>query len=352
MAEAAEQGAEKEAHPKEGAEAHGAGEGHGEHAAHEEGGSDPLHHIKDVVLWGVDAHTGAVLYKPYTAHGHPKVFDQNGHEIEGAHAPAADSQIEIHAGTLAAVQYAPKKIGPFKLEFTKHMLGVTVIALLLTILLTSAAKRILAHVRSDEAPKGPLANLAEICLQFVRDELVEPIGGHHLTPYTPLFLTYFVFILFSNYLGMIPEFGGVTGNIAITAAMGGSILLIITLLGMYKQGPLGYFLHMVPPGTPGWLWLPLWILEFIGPIIKSFVLCMRLFGNMIAGHLVISNVLGMAVIGKGAMLSAGLGVFMIFVGVPLSLGISVLELLVCFLQAYVFTMLSIIFVGAAVHPEH
>ena len=100
------------------------------------------------------------------------------------------------------------------------------------------------------------------------------------------------------------------------------------------------------------MWPLMFFLELIGPIIKCFVLCVRLFANMIAGHLVISNVLALGVIGKKAMMPVGLAAISLAVGVPLAVGISGLEVLVCFIQAYVFTMLAVMFVGAAIHPEH
>jgi F-type H+-transporting ATPase subunit a len=297
-------------------------EGHGE--THGEGGgtTDPLHHIKDKVLFAVD---------------------QNGRLVTG-------SEAYLHGTAVAG--YAPKTVGPVKLEFTKHMMGATVVAALLTVTVLLVARRVIANVRTDQAPRGKLANLVEALLVFVRDELVVPAGGHHLAHYTPIFVTYFFFILACNLAGMIPEFGSATGNIGVTVALGGSVYVILTLLGMTKQGPAKYFLHMVPPGTPWPMWPMMFVLEFLGPIIKCFVLCVRLFANMIAGHLVVSNVLALGAIGKGAMMPVGLAALSLAVGLPLALGINLLELLVCLIQAYVFTMLAVIFVGAAVHPQH
>ncbi|HYG73531.1 MAG TPA: F0F1 ATP synthase subunit A [Planctomycetota bacterium] len=294
---------------------HKAGEhapGHDAHADHG-GGDDPMHHILDKVLWGVDATTGKVYYKPFGDHGH-----------------------------LTVAGYTPKMVGPFKMEFTKHMAGLTVGALLFFIITMMVAKRVLAAVHDNKAPKGALANAVEALIIFVRDELVEPVGGHHLAHYTPLFLNYFFFILILNFLGMVPEYGGVTGNFSVTLAMGGSIYLLVWVLGMANQGPVNFLVHLVPPGTPLWMWPLMFVLELLGPLIKCFVLCVRLFANMIAGHLIISQLLGLGAI-------SGL---LLFLGVPLALGISVLEILVCFLQAYVFTLLAIVFIGAAVHPEH
>jgi F-type H+-transporting ATPase subunit a len=298
---------------------------HGTEAAshHEgQGGSDPLHHIKDKVLFALDADWNWVPGGKAYVHGVP---------VAG---------------------YAPKQLGPVKLEFTKHMLGLTGVAVLLTLVIILTARRVVGNIHAHRAPQGWLANLVEAVLVFVRDELVLPAGGPHLAHYAPIFITYFLFILACNLAGMIPEFGGVTGNIGVTAALGGSVFVILTGLGLAKQGPLKYFLHMVPPGTPWPMWPLMFVLEFVGPMIKCFVLCVRLFANMIAGHLVISNVLALGAIGKGAMMPVGLALLSLAIGVPLALGISLLEMLVCLIQAYVFTMLAIIFVGAAVHPEH
>jgi len=297
---------------------------HDTHAAeggHQKSGSDPMHHIKDYVVCAIRSDGKFVLGK--------KAYDSHGHPVAG---------------------YQPKMVGPFKLEFTRVMQDVTVVALLLTLTVLLVAKRVAANVKVNEAPKGRLANLVETLLCFVRDEVVVPIGGHHLAPYTPLFLTYFFFILIGNLVGMIPVlFKGPTANIAVTAALGGSVFVFLTLLGIVNQGPIKYFLHLVPPGTPWWLWPLMFVLELGGPLIKCFVLCIRLFANMIAGHLVFSNVLGLGVFKAGA---TGMALMGLAVGMPLALGVSFVEIMVCFIQAYVFTMLSVIFVGGAVHPEH
>jgi F-type H+-transporting ATPase subunit a len=303
---------------------HGAKEAHGEAAEHgQEGGGaqDPTHHIQDKVLFGVNANTGAVVGYPY----------QHGHAIAG---------------------YAPKTIGPMKLEFTKHMADVTVVAALLMVAGLAVSRKVLAGISGNHAPRGRLANLVESILVYVRDEVVVPVGGHHLAHYTPLFLTYFMFILTCNLIGMLPDVGTATGNVGVTMALGGSVYVLIWLLGMAHQGPVNFVLHLVPPGTPWWMWPLMFVLELMGPVIKCFVLCVRLFANMVAGHLIIGSLLMLTVFGPGAMLPAVIAGLMIVIGVPLALGISCLELLVALIQAYVFTLLAVTFIGAAVHPEH
>jgi len=307
MAEAAKHGKEHGPAAEKGADH--ADHGHG----HAEGAEDPMAHILDVVWYGKDKTTGKWV-KPYDSHGH---------------------LLKEYA------TYQPEKIGPFKLEITKHMAGLTVAAAIFFVLSMILAKSVLAGIKGNHAPRGKIANAMEAILCWMRDEIVVPVGGHHLAHYTPLFLNFFLLILISNYLGMIPEFGSATGNFSITLALAVTVYALIWILGISHNG-FGYIAHLVPPGTPFWLYPLMFVLELMGPVIKCFVLAVRLFANMIAGHLVISNLLAL---GKIA------GVLMIL-GVPLAIGISVLEVLVCFLQAYVFTLLAVIFIGGAVHPEH
>jgi F-type H+-transporting ATPase subunit a len=205
------------------------------------------------------------------------------------------------------------------------------------------ARKVLHGLHAGKAPEGKLANAVEAIVVFVRDELVVPQGGHHLGHYTPLFILYFLLILTCNFLGLTPDvwnmWGTATGNFGVTAALGITVYALIWILGIKNQGLGHYLMNLVPKGVPWWLWPAIFLLELLGPIIKCFVLGVRLFANMIAGHLIISQLLA-------------LGGVLMLLGVPLALGVSVLELLVCVLQAYVFTLLAVIFIGAAVHPDH
>jgi F-type H+-transporting ATPase subunit a len=300
---------------------HAAPSGHG-HAEHKfDPGAHAIHHITDKVLAGVDASTGAIRTYPYD--------DHTGVALQG---------------------YVPKMIGPMKLEFTKHMFGMTVAATIIFLIGWIISRAVLNGLKGNSAPKGKLTNAVEAVITFIRDELVEPVGGHHLGHYTPIFITYFFFILVINLLGMVPEYGTATGNFGLTLALGGSVYGLVWILGMANQGPVNFVLHLVPPGTPLWMWPLMFVLELLGPLIKCFVLAVRLFANMIAGHLIIGTVLGLGTI--GGALPAGIAGVMLLIGVPLAIGISMLEILVCFLQAYVFTLLAVVFIGAAVHPEH
>jgi len=279
------------------------------HAAH---GHDPMEHVADSPIVGIDAATGAIRFFPRKSHEYtPKI-----------------------------VQVGPV---PFKMEFTKHMASFTVACGLILVVSLIVARKVLHSLHAGKAPEGKLANAVEATIVFVRKELVEPTGGHHLAHYTPLFILYFLLILVCNFLGMIPDvfglWGTATGNYSITLGLALSVYALIWILGIWNQGLLHFLKNLVPHGVPLWLWPVMFILELAGPIIKCFVLSVRLFANMIAGHLVISQLLA-------------LGGVLMLLGVPLALGVSMLELMVCVLQAYVFTLLAVIFIGAAVHPEH
>jgi len=283
--------------------------------------ADPMQEAGDYALFGVD---GQGRFRPKS-----EMYDQHGGVITG---------------------YAPMTVGPFKLEFTRHMLDLTIIAALLAAVAIAVARKVRAEVRADRAPHGPLANAVEATLVYVRDEVVAPVGGRHLAPYTPLFLTYFFFILLANLSGMVPlVFKGPTANLAVTGALAVSVAVFLFGAGMIRQGPLRYWVSLVPSGIPWWLWPMMFVLELFGLVIRCAVLGVRLFANMLAGHLVIPSTLGLAVFKPGA---TGLAVMGLFMGLPIALGISLLEVLVCLIQAYVFTMLTVIFASAAVHPEH
>jgi len=288
-------------------EAHAAS-GHGAEAD-----ADPMEHASDYALFGVDAKSRSVSW-----------------------------------GTTAG--YGPMKVGPFKLEFTRHMLDLTVVAVLLGAVLVAVARRVLHDAHTDRAPHGRLANGVEAALCFVRDEIVAPVGGVHLAPYAPLFVTYFLFILLANLTGMVPVLSkGPTANLAVTGALAITVVALVFGVGMVKQGPVRFFINLVPSGMPRWLWPMMFILEVFGLLVRCAVLGVRLFANMLAGHLILPSTLGLAVFKPGA---TGMAVLGLVLGVPIALGVSLLEVLVCLIQAYVFTMLAVIFTSAAVHPEH
>jgi F-type H+-transporting ATPase subunit a len=192
--------------------------------------------------------------------------------------------------------------------------------------------------------RNAAVGLAEGFAVFIRDEIVLPNMGEHGRRYVPYFLSVFFFILFCNLLGLVPFGSTATGNIAVTAALALTTFAMINLSGMREQGVGRYIKNLVPHGLPAWLLPLMFPIEVLGLFTKSFALCIRLFANMIAGHIVILAFMALIFL-FGSVLVAP-------VSVAAAIGMTMLELFVAFLQAYIFTLLSAIFIGGAVHPAH
>ncbi|MBN2365788.1 MAG: ATP synthase F0 subunit A [Calditrichaeota bacterium] len=193
-------------------------------------------------------------------------------------------------------------------------------------------------------PRGFAAILESVVL-FVRDEISIPnMGPKDGRRMTPLLSTMFLFILTCNLMGLIPLFATATGNISVTASLAIVTFFTTQIMGMVKNGPIGYWKSMVPHGIPLPLVFVVVPIEIFGLFTKPFALAMRLFANMIAGHTVIYALIGLIIaIGSFFVSPFAIG-FAIF--------INLLEILVAFIQAYIFTMLSSLFIGMAMHPEH
>jgi F-type H+-transporting ATPase subunit a len=257
---------------------------------------------------------------------------------------------------------------------SKYMILELVLAGILLLLFT----RLASKLRSGEAPKGRFANLFESMIVFIRDQVARPAidshdhhddhGGHghgaahaHATlpthdgdRFVPLLLTLFFFVLGCNLLGMVPWAGSPTASFSVTLALAGVTLLTVVVAGMVKFGFLGFFKNQVPSMD---LPLPLAILlkpmifaiEMLGLGIKHLILAVRLLANMVAGHLVLLGIMGL--ISAAATYSMGMWATVTGISVVSCTLFSVLELFVAFLQAYIFTFLSALFIGAAVHQH-
>lgn len=193
-------------------------------------------------------------------------------------------------------------------------------------------------------PTG-LAVVLESITLFVRDEIAIPsMGEKGGRKFTAVLATMFFFILTCNLMGLFPLFATATGDLSVTASLAIVTFVLTQIMGMVENGVLGYWKNMAPPGIPFPLLFIMVPIEFLGLFTKPFALAMRLFANMIAGHTVVFALLGL-IIALGSVLVS-----------PFSIGFAVfidlLEILVAFIQAYVFTMLSALFIGMAMHPEH
>ncbi|MEQ1919793.1 MAG: F0F1 ATP synthase subunit A [Elusimicrobiota bacterium] len=203
--------------------------------------------------------------------------------------------------------------------------------------------------RSQSGLARVMRSMFEPLALFVRDEILEPIFGHHAGHYLPYFLTLFFFLLTCNLLGLVPSMQGVTANPWVTAAMAICTFGLIQYAGIKEQGLVSYVVHIVPGGVPLILWPLLFVIEVFGMFAKCISLCIRLFANMLAGHVVSLAFLCMIFIFSEMNKVAGAG--MIVPSIGLALFIYTMDVLVSFLQAYIFTFLTALFVGGAVHPH-
>lgn len=239
----------------------------------------------------------------------------------------------------------------YDFSITKTVLAIFISSLLLIWIFVSVACRYKRN--PNKAPKG-LQSLLEPLILFIRDDIAKSsIGEKRYEKFMPFLLTVFFFIFFNNLFGLIPFFPGganVTGNIAVTLVMAIFTFIITTI-----NGNKHYWIDIInTPGVPWWLKIPLPlmpIVEIIGIITKPFVLMVRLFANITAGHIIVLGFVSLIFI-FGAI-SAALGLGVSVVSVAFMVFMDLLELLVAFIQAYVFTLLSALYFGlATIEPEH
>lgn len=253
-------------------------------------------------------------------------------------------------------------IGSYDFYLTNHLVMTLVAAVIMVLVFWHVKNRAAARGQGVESyvTQGRVAQLFETICQFLREEVARPALGKDTDRFIYYIWTTFFFILFCNLLGMVPigpiarlitgdphaaHFGGTaTGNISVTAGLAVVAFVMIHLSAIRALGLGGWLKHHMPgPAFLAPLMLPL---EFIGDLVKPFALCVRLFANMVAGHLVIAALLG---------LIFSFGKWFVVPGSVLgSLGISMLELFVAFLQSYIFTFLTVLFIASFVahHEEH
>ena len=237
----------------------------------------------------------------------------------------------------------------YDISITKHVIMLWIAAAMTISLAIYGTRR---YRKNENAqPKG-LSHLYEILIDFIRNDIVIPnIGKSHCQFWAPLITTYFIFILTCNFLGLIPLFdlmpGGsstVTGNFNATAGLATITFFAIIVAGTMQHGFLGYWKSMIPGSVPGPVLLILIPIEILGMFVRPFALTMRLGANMTAGHIGMLAIFSLPII----LASAPVGIASIL----LNTGIYFLEMIVSFVQAYVFTLLSAVFIGMAIHAEH
>jgi len=239
---------------------------------------------------------------------------------------------------------------PLDLSITKNVASMLISMVLISVIFISIGRTYTR--RKGQAPKG-IQSLLEPLILFIRDDVVKAsIGEKNFEKYLPYLLTLFFFIFFNNLLGLVPFFPGganLTGNIAVTMVMA-LFTFVITSFSANKS----YWIHIVnTPGVPWWLKIPvplMPIVELMGVFTKPFVLMVRLFANITAGHIIVLGFMSLIFIFGNMNPGIGYGVSVVSIAFAVFMGL--LELLVAFIQAYVFTLLSALYFGMATEEHH
>jgi F-type H+-transporting ATPase subunit a len=239
----------------------------------------------------------------------------------------------------------------FGVQITRFMITELIAAALVVLVMVPIAR----HAGRRHVSRGWFVNMFEALLMFIRDQVARPaIGGHGADDFLPYLWTVFFFVLFNNLLGLIPGMASATGNINVTAVLALGTLGAVVFAGMRAMGPLKFWTGLVPHmDVPKvmlyFLWPLMFLIEVAGLLIRHVVLAVRLFANMFAGHVVLAVILGFILMAW----DAAQPVFWSVAGASVVglIALSMLELFVAFLQAYIFTFLSALFIGSAVHPH-
>lgn len=249
-----------------------------------------------------------------------------------------------------SVSLFPIHLGPWHVSVSNHMVMVGVAALVLSVAIPLAAKpRIMI-------PRG-LQNLIELICVFLRDEVARPIMREHTDRYIGFIWTVFFFVLSLNLLAMVPSekiitlltgkqshFGGpATANIWVTGALATVTFFMVHICGIRRQGLRHYVVNLAPQ-APWWIMPLLYVMEIITAFVRPLTLAVRLFANIIAGHILVATFLGLILIFKNYGVAAA--------SILAIVAVSFLELLVAFIQAFIFTLLSALYISFSVFSEH
>ena len=319
----------------------------GENAAEFDMNSYIFGHIGDSYLWHVTAINGKHISIPLPVIVHSKTsgwhcFMSSKLEEGEVHEGLYISTSEKYNGKIVERAADGSEVRPFDISITKNVAGLMIASIILVILILSCASWYKKHDVLKEKPTG-IAALLEPVIAMINDDVIKDAVGKDHEKYAPYLLTAFFFILINNLLGIVPFFPGganVTGNIAVTL-----VLALCTFLAVNLFGNKHYYKDIFWPDVPLFLKaIPIMpAIEIIGTLTKPFSLMVRLFANILAGHIMILCVVAVVFLTAkmGPVINGSLSVISVLFGVFLD----VLELLVAFIQAYVFTMLSSVFIG-------
>jgi F0F1-type ATP synthase, subunit a len=265
------------------------------------------------------------------------------------------------------------------MSVTKHVLMLWIVAVSVGLFVIIPVQK---FVKQNKLIPSGLMNFIEIIVTFVRDTIVKPnVGSKWVNNWAPLILTFLFFIFFANAIGMIPIFdllgvinrfilhvpysdnhnfingllhGGptATGNFNVTAALAFITFSSIIIAGVRAHGFVQHWKNLVPQGLPAFVYVILIPIEIIGMFVKPFALTMRLAANMTGGHIALLAILSFMAIFADMFHSVLAGIGVAIISVPMAAAISGLEIIVVIVQAYVFTLLSAVFIGMAINVHH
>ena len=265
------------------------------------------------------------------------------------------------------------------MSVTKHVLMLWIVAVSVGLFVIIPVQK---FVKQNKLIPSGLMNFIEIIVTFVRDTIVKPnVGSKWVNNWAPLILTFLFFIFFANAIGMIPIFdllgvinrfilhvpysdnhnfingllhGGptATGNFNVTAALAFITFSSIIIAGVRAHGFVQHWKNLVPKGLPAFVYVILIPIEIIGMFVKPFALTMRLAANMTGGHIALLAILSFMAIFADMFHSVLAGIGVAIISVPMAAAISGLEIIVVIVQAYVFTLLSAVFIGMAINVHH
>jgi F-type H+-transporting ATPase subunit a len=297
------------------------------------------------VLLAVVLGLGSVGLVPVRAAAQHEASNQ----IDIPHHIGNSHEVETPFGVWHLPRWEPIHLGGLAIDLspTKHLVYMLLAAVLVTLVFTLSARAIQAAQARGRPSRG-FAGAMEATALYIRQEVILPNVGHHGEGYVPYLLTLFFFILAMNLLGLLPWGATPTGNIAVTAALAVVAFLVIEVTGMRSLGPAGYLktIFYLPHGLPGGIggtFLKVVLLavmtpiELIGKLAKPFALAVRLFANMTSGHVLVLALIGLTFLFQSYAVGAGASV--------LATGVMLLEVFVAFLQAFVFTLLTAVFIG-------
>ncbi len=297
-----------------------------------------MHHIADSHEWefthGVSIPLPIILYsedRGLEIFSSSKFHNEH-HEYNGYHLVHGDAETIVPVDESRVV---------YDFSITKNVASMMLSAIILVLVFTSIAKAY--QKNKGKAPKG-FQSAMEVIILFIRDDVVKPNVGPKYEKYLPYLLTLFFFLLLNNILGLLPGGANLTGNIAVTMT-----LAVLTFIVTHLRANKHYFKHLVKPdGVPIPLLLIMIPVEIVGVFMKPFSLMVRLFANMTAGHIILLSLFGLIFIFQSFMVAPIISLFALF--------LNFIEIMVAFIQAFIFTLLSSMYIGSAIeehsHADH